>query len=264
MPHVLILGGHGKIAQHLTPLLLRASHTVTSVIRADDQAPTIRGLAPADAKGTLNVLIRSLEDVTSQDRAQAILSEVNPDTVVFSAGAGGKGDPERTRIIDRDAATHFLRASAATPSIKKFILISYLASRRAQPSWWDAAAWADAQKVNTALAKYYDAKIAADEALYEAGATRTDFAAISLRPGTLTEGPAGSVELGRTGGAKGEVTRRSVAEVTAKLVDQEGVKTSWIDLLDGQESVTEAVRRVAKEGVDAAEGEAVYEKVHKA
>ncbi|KAF3358563.1 hypothetical protein VdG1_00123 [Verticillium dahliae VDG1] len=100
MPHVLILGGHGKIAQHLTPLLLRASHTVTSVIRADDQAPTIRGLAPADGRGTLHVLIRSLEDVTSQDRAQAILSEVKPDAVVFSAGAGGKGGADRTSWVD--------------------------------------------------------------------------------------------------------------------------------------------------------------------
>ncbi|KAF3349560.1 Putative Na(+)/H(+) antiporter C3A11.09 [Verticillium dahliae VDG2] len=165
MPHVLILGGHGKIAQHLTPLLLRASHTVTSVIRADDQAPTIRGLAPADGRGTLHVLIRSLEDVTSQDRAQAILSEVKPDAVVFSAGAGGKGGADR---------------------------------------------------------------------------------------------------LGRTGGAKGEVSRRTVAEVTARLVDAEGLQTSWVDLLDGQEDIDEAVKRVVKEGVDVAEGEPVYDKVRKA
>ncbi|PNH43208.1 hypothetical protein VD0004_g4246 [Verticillium dahliae] len=264
MPHVLILGGHGKIAQHLTPLLLRASHTVTSVIRADDQTPTIRGLAPADGRGTLHVLIRSLEDVTSQDRAQAILSEGKPDAVVFSAGAGGKGGADRTRIIDRDAATHFLRAASATPSVKKFILISYLASRRAQPAWWDAAAWADAQKVNTTLAAYYDAKVAADEVLYEAGGARRDFAAVSLRPGTLTEGDVGGVELGRTGGAKGEVSRRTVAEVTARLVDAEGLQTSWVDLLDGQEDIDEAVKRVVKEGVDVAEGEPVYDKVRKA
>ncbi|KAM0282924.1 hypothetical protein ACHAQH_002735 [Verticillium albo-atrum] len=287
MPHVLILGGHGKIAQYLTPILLRASHTVTSVIRAEDQAPTIRGLAPANSKGTLNVLIRSLEDVTTQDRAQAILSEVKPDTIVFSAGAGGKGGAERvsflpfnatlsmtpsneafltcqTRTIDRDAATHFLNAASATPSVKKFILISYLASRRSQPSWWDASAWSDAQKVNTTLAAYYDAKVAADEALYEAGSARADFAAVSLRPGTLTEEPVGGVELGKTGGAKGEVSRKTVAEVTARLVEAQGVKTSWIDLLDGKERIDEAVKRVVKEGVDAAEGDAVYNKVHKA
>ncbi|RBQ75400.1 hypothetical protein VDGD_07553 [Verticillium dahliae] len=170
----------------------------------------------------------------------------------------------QTRIIDRDAATHFLRAASATPSVKKFILISYLASRRAQPAWWDAAAWADAQKVNTTLAAYYDAKVAADEVLYEAGGARRDFAAVSLRPGTLTEGDVGGVELGRTGGAKGEVSRRTVAEVTARLVDAEGLQTSWVDLLDGQEDIDEAVKRVVKEGVDVAEGEPVYDKVRKA
>ncbi|EEY19507.1 NAD dependent epimerase/dehydratase family protein [Verticillium alfalfae VaMs.102] len=256
MPHVLILGGHGKIAQHLTPLLLRAAHTVTSVIRADDQAPTIRGLAPADSRGTLNVLIRSLEDVTSQDRAQAILSEVKPDAVVFSAGAGGKGvaDRPRTSCAPPPQRPRLQNSSSSRTSPR--------AAR--EPAWWDAAAWADAQKVNTTLAAYYDAKVAADEVLYEAGSARQDFAAVSLRPGTLTEGDVGGIEFGRTGGAKGEVSRRTVAEVTARLVDAEGLKTSWIDLLDGQDNIDEAVKRVVKEGVDVAEGEPVYDKVRKA
>ena len=83
--HVLLIGGHGKVAQLLTPLLLKRSWTVTSLIRAQDQVPTIEGLG-AGQPGKLNVLVRSIEDIASQDQAAQILKEVNPDYVAFSAG----------------------------------------------------------------------------------------------------------------------------------------------------------------------------------
>jgi nucleoside-diphosphate-sugar epimerase len=86
--HVLILGGHGYVAQHLTPLLLKRSWTVTSVIRASEQVPTIEKLG-AGLPGKLNVLVRSIEDVTSQDKAQSILDEVKPDYIAWSAGMFG-------------------------------------------------------------------------------------------------------------------------------------------------------------------------------
>lgn len=83
--HVLVLGGHGKIAQLLTPLLLQRSWTVTSVIRSADQQDTIKKLGDGQ-KGKLNVLLRSLEDVQSEEQASSILDEVKPDYVVWSAG----------------------------------------------------------------------------------------------------------------------------------------------------------------------------------
>ncbi|KAH7367140.1 NAD dependent epimerase/dehydratase [Plectosphaerella cucumerina] len=259
--HVLLLGGHGKIAQLLTPILLARSWTVTSVIRSQEQSSTIERLA-IPGKGSLRVLVRSIEEVSSQDAAKSILDEVNPDAVVFAAGAGGKGDPSRTDAIDRDAASHFARAAAAQPSVSRFILISYIASRRERPSWWDPSAWADAEKVNQQLARYYKAKIVADEVLYEAGvAAGPGFAAVSLRPGTLTEEPAGKIELGRTKGSKGSSSRATVAEVLAELLEVQGLKTSWIDLLDGEEETKAAVERVVREGVDDAEGDPIYKKV---
>lgn len=91
--HILILGGHGKIAQLLTPLLLRKSWTVTSIIRTSEQIPTIEGLATGHGK--LNVLVRSLEDVKEVSQAKGILDEVKPDSIVWTAGAGGKGPVER-------------------------------------------------------------------------------------------------------------------------------------------------------------------------
>ncbi|KAF9878881.1 nad dependent epimerase dehydratase family protein [Colletotrichum karsti] len=255
--HVLILGGHGKVSQYLTPILLNKSWTVTSVIRAQEQVPTIEKLGAGSA-GKLNVLVRSVEDVRDQAQAQAILDEVKPDTVIWSAGAGGKGDPQRTFTVDRDAAIHFVKASVATPSVKKFILVSYLASRKNKPTWWSDDEWQGALDVNKKLSNYFKAKVAADEVLWEESRTRPDFAGVSLRPGTLSDEPAGKVEFGKTKGSRGTSSRQSVAEVAALIAEQEGFKTSWVDHLDGQEDPKEAVARVAREGVDVAEGEAFY------
>ena len=154
---------------------------------------------------------------------------------------------------------HFINAAAATPSITKFLLVSYVASRRARPSWWDDAAWNSAQHVNNnILSTYYQAKIVADEALYEASKKRSSFVGIDLRPGTLTDDPAGNVELGKTKDSRGKVGRETVAKVAALLLESEGVKNTWLDLLDGSEDPGVAVERVVRDGVNAAEGEPVF------
>jgi hypothetical protein len=138
-------------------------------------------------------------------------------------------------------------------------MVSYLASRRAQPAWWSDDAWAAAQHVNNQiLPHYYRAKLAADEALYLAAKKRPGFAAINLRPGTLTLEPAGPVELGKTGHSTGNVSRETVARVADLLLASEGLGNTWLDLLDGEEEAEKAVERVVKEGVNAAEGEEIF------
>lgn len=82
---VLLLGGHGKVALHLTPLLLNRAWNVTSVIRNPDHETEILALGKG-RKGNLNVLISSLADVKSAADAQQILNTVMPDYVVWSAG----------------------------------------------------------------------------------------------------------------------------------------------------------------------------------
>lgn len=92
--HVLLLGGHGKVAQYLTPLLLQRSWTVTSIIRNQEQVQTLKKLGE-NQPGKLDVLVRSLDDVKSDSQAKSLIDEVKPDYIVWSAGAGGKGGPER-------------------------------------------------------------------------------------------------------------------------------------------------------------------------
>ena len=83
--HVLLLGGHGKVALHLTPLLLKRAWSVTSVIRNPAHESEILALGQG-LKGNLNVLLSSLEDVKSPSDAQKIIDTVTPDYVVWSAG----------------------------------------------------------------------------------------------------------------------------------------------------------------------------------
>ncbi|CAF3519749.1 hypothetical protein SNK03_009652 [Fusarium graminearum] len=259
--HVLLVGGHGKIAQLLTPLLLKRSWTVTSVIRTAEQTPAIEQLG-AGLPGKLNVLVRSIEDIDSRDKALGVLSEVQPDYIAWSAGAGGKGGAERTFKVDRDAAVHLIEAAASVPSITKFLLISYLGSRRAGAPWWPAGEWDDFhEKVNNgALANYYKAKIEADDVLYKVSKKSPSLVGINLRPGTLNDKPATKVELGKTKhiSSPDGISREAVAEVASHLLAADGVKNGWYDLLDGDEDIPAAVDRVVKEGVDAAQGEAIY------
>lgn len=92
--HVLLLGGTGKVAQLLTPLLLQRSWNVTSIIHDPARVASLEKLGQGQ-KGNLNVLVHSLEEVTSEAQAKSIIDEVKPDYVVWSAGAAGKGGPER-------------------------------------------------------------------------------------------------------------------------------------------------------------------------
>lgn len=114
--HVLLLGGHGKVAQLLTPLLLRRAWDVTSVIRSPEQAPALRRLAEQAASGPgggggagngvgkLTVLVRSLEEVKSEADAKKVLDEVGPDYVVWSAGESPQGFSDTGRKVVRQEA----------------------------------------------------------------------------------------------------------------------------------------------------------------
>ncbi|KAH9881909.1 hypothetical protein J1614_001080 [Plenodomus biglobosus] len=265
--HILLIGGHGKIAQLLTPLLLAKSWNVTSMIRTASQKPTVESLG-ANQPGKLSVLVHSIADVKSESDAQSILDQVKPDWVVWSAGAGGKGGAEMTFAVDRDAAIHFTKASVHTPSVKKFLTVSYLSSRRGRPSWWSEEDWAGAQKVNNEiLPTYYKAKVAADEVLTVLAKQRLDneqkdgvseaerFCGISLRPGTLTDEPAGGVLVGKIG-VGGKTSRATVAESVVAVLETQGAR-GWIDIVDGEEGVKAAVERLTREGIDSVDEEDV-------
>ncbi|KAF2829196.1 hypothetical protein CC86DRAFT_368252 [Ophiobolus disseminans] len=263
--NILLIGGHGKVSQLLTPLLLAKSWNVTSLIRTSDQTATIEKLGE-NQPGRLNVLVKTVADIKSEADAKKILDQVKPDWVVWSAGAGGKGGAEMTYAIDRDAAIAFTKASVHTQSVKKFLTVSYLASRRGRPSWWSEADWNSAQKINNeVLPTYYKAKIAADEVLTTLANERyaeeekkgvpfnERFVGISLRPGTLTDEKSGGVKIGKVG-VGGTTSRATTAEAIVAALETEGAK-GWIDVVDGDEDVSKAIQELTQNGVDAVDEE---------
>ena len=51
--------------------------------------------------------------------------------------------------------------------------------------------------------------------------------------------------------------RGDVAGVAVELLESEGIKSCWLDLLEGGETVEDAVRRCVSEGIDCKEGKDV-------
>ncbi|KIY64432.1 NAD(P)-binding protein [Cylindrobasidium torrendii FP15055 ss-10] len=269
-PHILLLGGHGKIALYLTPRLISRGWTVTSVVRNPDHEADIHAAAPNAAKGALNVLVSDLAEISTQEAAQAVIDTVRPTWVVWSAGAGGKGGDERTHQIDYLAAAAFIRAAAATDGVTTFLMVSANNSRRSKPSWWSDEEWAGTVQMNSEggiLAAYFQAKINADELLTalthkrENDDARPAIKTVILRPGWLAEREGtGKVHLGKTKGV-GDVPREDVAETAARLLEavQNGWKGGWVDLLAGDNEIGAEVERVVSSGETSIDGENIAE-----
>ena len=245
----------------MTPLMLAKAWNVTSVIRDPSQEQEIIKLGEGH-KGQVETLVSSLEDVKSDADAQKVLDAVKPNYVVWSAGAGGKGGPDRTYAIDRDAAKHFIASSFATPSVTKFLTVSYIGSRRDRAAWWDDEDWADARHKNEkVLVTYHKAKVAVDE--FQAALAKkkrdggdTKFQSICFRPGILTDdSPTGKVKLGHIT-SRGKITRADVAAVAVALLERDDTR-GWLDALQGEQSIDDAVQEAVQQGIDCMEGEDV-------
>ena len=269
LPRVLLFGGHGKVALYMTPLLLSKGYHLTSVIRNPDHKAEIESLAPSSSsssashKSNLSILISSVEDLTSTAAATDLLSQTRPSIVIWSAGAGGKGGAARTKAVDEIAAKHVISASVADPRVKKFLMVSYIGSRRGRAPWWDDEDWESVQRVNKeVLPAYAEAKIEADEHLLAVTRRRMDrdkeFQMINLRPGSLTDEPeSGKVVMGKTR-SRGKVSREDVARVAVELVSRADTR-GYFDLLGGEggegEGIKQAVDRLVREEHDGLAGE---------
>ena len=107
---------------------------------------------------------------------------------------------------------------------------------------------------NGALKDYHIAKLAADEALVEAGKRRGQgWTGWDLRPASLTDDNDGGVKLGKIE-ATGNVGRGKVAKVAAALLERHG-KGGWVDCSNGETEVEDAVEKIMGEGIDCRDGE---------
>ncbi|AFV90467.1 NAD dependent epimerase/dehydratase family protein [Acidipropionibacterium acidipropionici ATCC 4875] len=212
MSKLTIIGGHGKVALLLEPMLIAAGHEVDAVIRDAHQA------AEVEATGA-NPVVQDVERLSTDNLAELLRDS---DAVIWAAGAGW-GDPARTYAVDRDAAIRTVDAAAASGT-KRFIMVSYLG---AGP---DHGVPAD-----DPFFPYAEAKAAADAHLRDSGLDWTIVA-----PGALTlDPPTGRIETDPSG--RGSVPRADVAAVIeAALADPTSVHRT-IAFVSGHTRITDAV-----------------------
>ena len=215
MTRIAIIGGHGKVALHLSTLLSEEGHSVTSIIRNPDHAADV-----AATGATPSVL--DVENSTTAEIAGALRGH---DAVVWSAGAGG-GNPERTYAVDRDAAIRSMDA-AAEAGVGRYVMVSYLGAGPDHGVPADSSFFA-----------YAEAKAAADQYLRGTGLAWT-----ILGPGALTDKPGtGLIEVDPSSVGSRETSRSNTAGVAAAVLDLPETAGRTIEFTDGTLPIAAALQ----------------------
>ncbi|ETS82985.1 hypothetical protein PFICI_04861 [Pestalotiopsis fici W106-1] len=235
---VMIFGGNGQTARLLTAGMLAKGWNVTSVIRNQKQAADILKLGKA-TPGQIDTVFADLKAIKSVSDARSLISQAQPEIVVFAAGS-----LSQPCLVDRDAAIRIIEASTETESVKKYLQISFPASRRHRAPWWTDEDHLASREETSSYPDIQRAKLEADEFLVRMIKERS-LHGISLRPSWLTNSPAtGKVALGETPSVS-QITRGDVAAVALEILMRDDVK-GWLDVVKGKVPIDEAVELAAK------------------
>lgn len=212
MSRILIIGGHGKIALLLAPLLAERAHDVTGVIRNPDHESDVR------AAGAEPV-VADIQQLATAELAELFAGQ---DAIVWSAGAGG-GSAERTYAVDRDAAIRSMDA-AEQAGVDRYVMVSYFG---AGPD--------HGVDPEDAFFAYAEAKAAADAHLRESA-----LAATILAPSALTlDAPTGRIDVAATESTS--VARADVAAVIAEVLASPSTIGRTIRFNSGDVPIAEAI-----------------------
>lgn len=216
MTNIAIIGGHGKVALRLAPLLVEAGDEVTSWIRSQDQVEDIEQTG-ATAK-VLDVQQLSTEQLSDEFEGM--------DVVIWSAGAGG-GDPESTWAVDRDAAIRTMDA-AEKAGVGRYVMVSYLG---AGPD--------HGVDESDDFFPYAEGKTQADEHLRKSSLRWT-----ILGPGMLTlDDASGKITVLPEGQQpdNADTSRANVAAVAHAVLSDDTTIGRKIDFVDGGTPIAEAI-----------------------
>jgi uncharacterized protein YbjT (DUF2867 family) len=212
MSRILIIGGHGKVALLLAPLLIERGDEVTSVIRNPEHVADVRAAGAEPVVADVETL-----------GVDALAALVNGhDAVVWSAGAGG-GDADRTRSVDRDAAIRSMDAAAAA-GVDRYVMVSYFGARADH----------GVPAANPFFA-YAEAKAAADDHLRASALAWT-----VLGPSALTlDAPTGRIDVDDA--QSGSIARADVAAVIAATLAESATIGRTIRFNTGDVPIAEAL-----------------------
>ncbi len=214
--HVVIAGGHGKIAMFLERLLSRRGDTAAGFIRNAAHSPDLES---AGAKA----IVVDLEEASVDDVATHLHGA---DAVVFAAGAGPGSGAARKETVDRDAAI-LLADAAEQAGVRRYVMISSMGA--------DAAAPDDVG--DPVFVAYLRAKGAADDDIRG----REALDATIVRPGMLTDDPGtGRVTIAAETG-RDSIPREDVASVLLAVLDTPETAGHTFEVISGDTTIAQAV-----------------------
>jgi uncharacterized protein YbjT (DUF2867 family) len=225
---ILIIGGHGKVAQLVTPRLITAGLDVTSLIRNPEQTPDIEALGSTP-------LIRDLTSLSVDDWAALLQDQ---DTVIWTAGNAGKDGAKATYSIDRDGALACIDALDQLRKEKgrapRLLMVSYLGSLDHGVDPEDS------------FFPYADAKETVDRRLLS-----SELEYLILAPGALTMEPARGmavVDNARPTDASVTTSRELVAKMLVEMATRENLPDRqilpFVDAEGGAEAGETAIRQI--------------------
>ncbi|EEB05357.1 fungal protein [Schizosaccharomyces japonicus yFS275] len=235
----IVFGGHGKVALLFTKYAVEAGHKVFSVVRKTEQFKDIEAL------GGIPKLL-SLEDTTVKEIVE-LFKQVDPSIVIFSAGAGGKGGPERTKHVDFEGCVKVCDAMIEA-GLRRFLVVSACDNRdmdKPVPAHYtnediEASKW-----IHGVLDNYYRWKLAADKEIVR----RTDKLDWTIaRPSGLSDEEAsGKIQLGHVT-LRVTIARGNVAKTLLALALNPKTIHKTIDMTDGATPIDKAVEAYAESG----------------
>lgn len=212
--NVLIVGANGGIGKILSKQLSdQQGMSPIAMIRKEDQKTYFDDIGVETTMGDLEDSVDELANVFS-----------GADTMVFTAGSGGKTDYDKTLEIDLDAAVKCIEASEKE-RIKRFVMVSVISADNRD-------AWNSSPIKPYMIAKHY-----ADRALKN---SKLDYTIV--RPGGLTDNPGnGTITTAPSSNSESKIPREDVASTILECLNNEKSKNKILEIVSGETTIKEAV-----------------------
>ena len=208
MEKILVVGANGTTGKEIVNLLNQSQYFEPyAMVRKPEQEEQFK------SKGIKTILADLEEDVSNTTKGM--------DKVIFAAGSGGK----KVKEVDENGAKKIIDASKKD-GIKKFVMLSSMG--------------ADQPEEADQLKDYLKAKHNADMYLKDSG---LNYAIV--RPGSLNNNKlSNKIELSEKLNKRGEISRSDVAQVLARVANDDVANNETFEIIDGSTLIADAFKSV--------------------
>ncbi|MBF7681793.1 NAD(P)H-binding protein [Acinetobacter sp. B5B] len=215
MSHVFIIGGSGQIAKKTIQRLRQKNISVSAMYRHTTQKADLEALGAEPVFADLTQL--------SQQELNEILRVSQAHTVIFTAGAGGKGGQEATNLVDGQGLEMTVTAGEHV-GIQRLILVSAFPEAGRTKNLGDN------------FENYMNVKKKTEYFL-----TKTKLNWIILRPGTLVDDEGtGQIEAG-VALPYGTISRDDVAQTLVSIIEEPLLNRKIIEVVQGSQDIQNAI-----------------------